>query len=547
MKNGISKPDRIYKVAWIILAVAVFVLILGIRIRLLGIPLSRDEGEYAYAGQLMLQGVPPYKLAYNMKFPGTYAAYAMIMSIFGQTVTGIHVGLLLINAATITLIFFLGRRLLNWTAGLAAAASYAVLSVAPAVLGFAGHAEHFVMLPTLGGALLLFNQSDQQGFRRLFASGLLFGLGLLMKQPAGFFVLFGAIYLVSKDVHCGFKLNRILLRSSIFGAGVILPLGITCLLLWYAGVFDKFWFWTVKYASQYGSLVIGAVYYGKLSLSRVVELFVHSIREVIGIGWMLWALALAGLGLLVGPWDKGSRTRTGFLLGLFVFSALAVCLGFRFSSHYFILVLPAVSLLGGVAVSRASDLVASQTRVVRFVPLVLFGAALSFLIFSEIKFFFGVSPVQACRMIYSGALFPESIRIAQYVRNHTSPDDTIAVLGSEPQIYFYSHRHSATGYIYTYGLMEPQKYAQQMQQEMIHEIELARPKYFISVVTKSSWGRRRESDPIFTWANEYTAENYAAIGLVNMETADSTYSYFREVPKSVPQGGDYILIYERKS
>ena len=106
MKNGISKPDRIYKVAWIILAVAVFVLILGIRIRLLGIPLSRDEGEYAYAGQLMLQGVPPYKLAYNMKFPGTYAAYAMIMSIFGQTVTGIHVGLLLINAATITLIFF---------------------------------------------------------------------------------------------------------------------------------------------------------------------------------------------------------------------------------------------------------------------------------------------------------------------------------------------------------------------------------------------------------------------------------------------------------
>ena len=246
MKNGISKPDRIYKVAWIILAVAVFVLILGIRIRLLGIPLSRDEGEYAYAGQLMLQGVPPYKLAYNMKFPGTYAAYAMIMSIFGQTVTGIHVGLLLINAATITLIFFLGRRLLNWTAGLAAAASYAVLSVAPAVLGFAGHAEHFVMLPTLGGALLLFNQSDQQGFRRLFASGLLFGLGLLMKQPAGFFVLFGAIYLVSKDVHCGFKLNRILLRSSIFGAGVILPLGITCLLLWYAGVFDKFWFWTVE-------------------------------------------------------------------------------------------------------------------------------------------------------------------------------------------------------------------------------------------------------------------------------------------------------------
>jgi hypothetical protein len=38
--------------------------------------LERDEGEYAYAGQLMLQGIPPYQLAYTMKLPGPFAAYA---------------------------------------------------------------------------------------------------------------------------------------------------------------------------------------------------------------------------------------------------------------------------------------------------------------------------------------------------------------------------------------------------------------------------------------------------------------------------------------
>src|SRR6059058_5341923 len=136
-----------------ILALAIGAVVF-IRFRLLAIPLERDEGEYAYAGQLMLQGIPPYKLAYNMKFPGTYAAYAVIMSIFGQTITGIHLGLLLVNAATIALIFFLGRRLLNTTAGVVAAASYAVLSVSPSVQGFAAHATHFVMLPVLGGTLL---------------------------------------------------------------------------------------------------------------------------------------------------------------------------------------------------------------------------------------------------------------------------------------------------------------------------------------------------------------------------------------------------------
>ena len=185
---------KLVQFAWWALAAIVFTLVIAIRIRLLGIPLERDEGEYAYAGQLILQGIPPYKLVYNMKFPGTYAAYALIMSIFGQTIIGIHLGLLLINTATIVLIFFLGRRLVNSTAGLAAAISYAVLSVSPSVLGFAGHATHFVLLPVLAGTLLLLTTTDRQVSGRLFASGLLFGCGLLMKQPAVFFALFGGIY-----------------------------------------------------------------------------------------------------------------------------------------------------------------------------------------------------------------------------------------------------------------------------------------------------------------------------------------------------------------
>ena len=41
-----------------------------VRPRLVDVPLERDEGEYAYTGQLILEGIPPYQLAYNMKFRG---------------------------------------------------------------------------------------------------------------------------------------------------------------------------------------------------------------------------------------------------------------------------------------------------------------------------------------------------------------------------------------------------------------------------------------------------------------------------------------------
>src|SRR5439155_517010 len=267
--DNIDIKGKALRFDWWVLAVIVFGLVIAIRIRLLGIPLERDEGEYAYAGQLMLQGIPPYMLAYNMKFPGTYAAYALIMSIFGQTIFGIHLGLLLVNTATSGLIFLLGRRLMNnSTAGIAAATTYLVLSVSPSVLGLAAHATHFVMLPVLGGTLL-------------------------------------------------------------FSTGVILPLGIASFFLWRAGVFDKFWFWTIDYARQYGSLI---------PLSQAPQIFLRSVEEVIGAGWALWGLA--GVGAAVGLCNQRMRGSTIVLIGFLFFSALALCPGFHFRSHYFILVLP---------------------------------------------------------------------------------------------------------------------------------------------------------------------------------------------------------------
>src|SRR5262249_51675456 len=152
----------------------------------------------------------------------------------------------------------------------------------------------------------------------------------------------------------------------------------------------------------------------------------------------------------------------------------------------------------GFAISTLSDFVASRSRLVRFTPFLVFCLALS-------------QP------------FPESIRIAEYLRDHSSPSDTIAILGSEPQIYFYSRRHSATGYIYTYALMEVQSYARRMQQEMISEIELARPRYLISVAIGTSWSRYSDSEQlIFTWANEYLNHYYNLVGFVNTLSADRT-------------------------
>ena len=146
-------------------------------------PLERDEGEYAYAGQLILQGVPPYQLAYNMKLPGTYAAYAGILAIFGQTPAAVHDGTLLVNAATTFLIFLLALRLFGQLAAIVSAASYALLSTSQSVLGFAGHATHFVALPAVAGALIFLRAVESRRTWQFFLTGILMGLAFVMKQP----------------------------------------------------------------------------------------------------------------------------------------------------------------------------------------------------------------------------------------------------------------------------------------------------------------------------------------------------------------------------
>jgi len=63
-----SQQTRVW--SWVILC-GILMFVAAVRFRLRDMPLERDEGEYAYAGQLFLQGIPPGKLAYTIKLART--------------------------------------------------------------------------------------------------------------------------------------------------------------------------------------------------------------------------------------------------------------------------------------------------------------------------------------------------------------------------------------------------------------------------------------------------------------------------------------------
>jgi hypothetical protein len=450
----------------------------AVRFHFRDMPLERDEGEYAYMGQLLLQGIPPYKLAYTMKLPGTCMAYAAMMTVFGQTSGGIRTGITFVTTACALLAFLMGKRLSGMLAGTVAGITYAFLAIRPGVLGMDGHATHFVVLFALAGILTLLSAMDRAKTSLFFAGGLLFGLSFLMKQPGIFFGIFAGCYWLWHEWKTGWNWNHIVRRGGALIVGTLLPYALLCLWLWRAGVFPTFWFWTWTYARAYGSIMtLGESWrlVGRYTIPWAVRPFV------------LWEIAL--IGLLAPLWSRAARTHGGFVVGFVLTSALAVCPGLYFRPHYFILLLPACALCVGVAVMFARQEI-RRRGFVRWAiaPIVLFGIAYLVSLHGQWKTYGLFDARGLSRAIHYDQPFSEALAVANFIQARSTPNDQIGIIGSEPEICFYTRLRCATSYLYMYPLMERQPFAAQMQNEVLEQLQKAHPRFLIYEDDERAWG-----------------------------------------------------------
>jgi hypothetical protein len=201
---------------------------------------------------------------------------------------------------------------------------------------------------------------------------------------------------------------------------------------------------------------------------------------------VVWGLALAA------PLLRAVRPRAGvwFLGAWWLCAAAGASSGLYFRPHYFVQALPPLAALAGMTLAAAAHYGLARSAG----QALAWGGALCLILLAppvvaNSAYWGAGSRVALSRALYAYNPFPEAEEIGRFLRTTSRPDETIFVLGSEPELLFHAERRSATRYIFVYPLTGDFPDALERQREALDEVRRSRPRFIVWVEMDSSLQR----------------------------------------------------------
>jgi hypothetical protein len=244
-----------------------------------------------------------------------------------------------------------------------------------------------------------------------------------------------------------------------------------------------------------------------------------------------------------------------FGITLLLFSGLTIVPGFYFYGHYWIQTVPGVALVSAFTYHCIITIVESKFTSkkfnLRYVYLGIF-AMLTITHMNALKsYYFHPNYNLILRQVYGNNPFPESMEIAKYINQNSKPEDNIVLIGSEPQIYFYTKKKAPSRHAYFTALVSSVPIHKEWQREFVKDTEKAKPRYVIFFNHQLSLMVQPNTDNyVFEWANKYINENYKVVGYVDMinEGYMTNYVWGEQAAATYkPQAPMYAVVFERKN
>lgn len=457
--------------AWLVASAAALLAVVP-RAFYLTLPFERDEGAYAYMAEVIGRGGLPYVHAFDHKPPLVYYFYQLSLQLFGHTVAAPRLlAMLFVAVACLLVLLLVYRFTRSLAAGVFSCLLLGMASTLPAYTGFSANTEVFTLPFLAGGVLLLAEETPAP--QRFFWAGLLFGAGIMVKQPVA------AIALAVLAFHAVAMARtpwRLVGRMALAGCGLLLPLVLFSAYFAAAGEFTTFWesfyIYNVSYA-QDTDFVTSVAH---------LSMFLGSILRNDTLTWLA-----AVVGLLV--WFRSSRNLPdkAFIGLLLAGSVAATSMGGNFYHHYFIFLLPALVTAAGLG--AAILLEGSRADLVRWGLVVLVGVPFAL----NVRFLF-MPAKELLSMSFGSPPFSQAKAVGEFLKGRVAPESTAYIIGSEPEIYFYSGLRAPSRYYYLYPLVGQTPQNEATRQQVLADLQRNMPAFMIFVNAPLSLGARTLAD-----------------------------------------------------
>ncbi len=473
-------------------------------------PLWHDQGVFCVIGQGILKGQLPYRDLWDIKPPGIYYIYALIVKLFGPVMWCAGAVDIFWLLAISCCIFYFARRFLGTPAAALAMVFNAVRHCRQGYL-HAGQAETFLMLcvfaawfvlipgkegtPAPPAAARPFWQRAFAGYLRYWAAGLFLGAAFWLKYNAVAFYPFLALIPFldfqawdqgSTRVRMEIPWRDWLARMSIVAAGFLLVV---------LGVIAYFWAEGAWQAMKEAQLEV-LPRYGATAFQWNLAYFIHALQRTQDhLGF--WTEFMPAIGLLIA-WR---RRELRFLAPAFLFAIagyISTASQGRFHPYAFETCYPFFSMFWGYVCVKTWDgfqyvrWVFAQrgwtvARTMLWLVLFLLGFSLlaeeSVRVVQQYQFLadWWRNPELSYRVYYyqipSGTLSGQ-LSVINFLKKNSTSEDEVYVWGFAPLINFLAQRQNPSRFVVNHVLISPWG-PKSWRQELVRTLETKRPRYIV--------------------------------------------------------------------
>ena len=541
-----AKPWDPTLVFWIHFGIVLAFLFI-VRINLFDLPLERDESAYAYLGQRAGEGLAPYRDFYEMKPPFLFYGYALLNFVFGYSLLGLRLSAWFLSLLICGGVYLVARSFFGAKYGLLAAVTMALFSASPFVSMTFAESELLVMAVVLYGIWLLCllltqpSSSLKQERLRLIGAGALIGSAVMIKQSAVFFLGFAALALVllANGDQIKQKVGKLITNGLWFSLGAIAPVLICLAIILGFGVWDEFSFWNIEYPQLYTTRGASTTSWQKTFSSNFIQIIQYQMLFWVLGGLGILALLLRGLNLKLNI----------ALLGLLLFSFLTIVPGQRFYLHYWIQFVPAVAVVIANLFFQLEKLgQKAGLGVFKNLSFPIAGLSILVVMATSAPLWLNGNSTAIMRTMYGGNPFPEHQLISRLIASNIQPNETVAVMGSEPQLYVYLKRKAPSRHFYLAFLSSKHRFIEEWQEEALQGLTTQKPDYIVYNIVPISWMLREDSNQrLYQSSYSWAMLNYTPIAWVDLadfqnptlisDAAATTYK---------PTGSNYIMVLKKK-